>query len=87
MQPGDNRRLPAGEPPYHADMTAARDSLHRLVDQLSDDQVPDALRALENMTAVPTAAPWPPPWFGSITSGRSDTSNRVDEILAEGFGR
>lgn len=68
-------------------MTAARDSLHHLVDRLSDDQVPDALRVLENLTAVSTTAPWPPPWFGSITAGRSDTSDRVDEILAEGFGR
>lgn len=68
-------------------MTAARDTPHHLIDQLSDDQVPGALHALERLTAVPTAAPWPPPWFGSITAGRPDTSERVDEILAEGFGR
>jgi hypothetical protein len=27
---------------------------------------------------------WPPLWFGAVTSGRSDTSERVDELLADG---
>jgi hypothetical protein len=30
---------------------------------------------------------WPPPWFGAVTSKRSDTSERVDELLTDGFGR
>lgn len=33
---------------------------------------------------------WPPEFFGSIEStnnGRTDNSRRVDELLAEGFGR
>ena len=62
-------------------MTAARDELRRLVEQLPDEQV------LTVLAEAPPEVGWPPPWFGSITTERSDTSARVDEILAEGFGR
>jgi hypothetical protein len=27
------------------------------------------------------------PWFGAVTSKHSDTSERVEELLADGFGR
>jgi hypothetical protein len=30
---------------------------------------------------------WPPPWFGSIRSARTDTAARTEEILRAGFGR
>lgn len=68
-------------------MTAARDELRRLVEELADEQVPTALAEVRRLAEEPAEVEWPPPWFGSITTGRSDTSMRVDEILAEGFGR
>lgn len=68
-------------------MTAARDELRRLVEQLSDEQIPTALAEVQRLAASTEAAPWPPPWFGAITSKRSDTSERVDELLADGVGR
>lgn len=72
---------------YDDQVTIARDELHQLVEQLPDDQVPVALHELRRMASEPEATEqWPPVWFGSITAGRSDTSERVDEILAEGFG-
>jgi hypothetical protein len=68
-------------------MTAARDELRRLVEELPEEQLPTALSELQRLGALPPTGTWPPKWFGSITAGRSDTSRRVDEILAEGFGR
>jgi hypothetical protein len=66
--------------------TAARDELRRLVEQLSDEQIPTALAEVQPAASA-EAAPWPPPWVGAVTSKRSDTSERVDELLADGFGR
>jgi hypothetical protein len=68
-------------------MTAARDELRRLVEQLSDEQIPTALAEVQRLAASAESAQWPPPWFGAVTSKHSDTSERVDELLADGFGR
>lgn len=68
-------------------MTAARDEIRRLVEQLSDEQVLTVLAEVRRVAEALPEVGWPPPWFGSITTERSDTSARVDEILAEGFGR
>jgi hypothetical protein len=68
-------------------MTAARDELRHLVEQLPDEQVLTVLAEVRRLAEAPPEVEWPPPWFGSITTEQSDTSARVDEILAEGFGR
>jgi hypothetical protein len=67
-------------------MTAARDELRRLVEELPDEQVPAALAEVRRLSVAPTAGTWPPAFFGSF-SAAPDTSARIDEILAEGFGR
>jgi hypothetical protein len=38
------------------------------------------------LPAEPDAG-WPPSWFGSIRSARTDTAARTEEILRAGFGR
>ena len=74
-------------------MTEARDELHRLVDDLPEDQVADLLadaRRRVGLQAPAAGGTWPPAFFGSIKSasnGRTDNARRVDELLAEGFGR
>ena len=68
-------------------MTAARDELRRLVEQLPEEQLAAALDEVRRLAITAGPSGWPPPWFGAIKSGRSDTSERVDELLAEGFGR
>jgi hypothetical protein len=67
-----------------------KERLHRLVDELADEQASRALALLEAVTGeehtagqrrvVPTS-------LGAGASGRGDLSERVDEILADGFGR
>ena len=68
-------------------MTAARDELRRLVEELPEDKVAAALVEVQRLTHRGVAATWPPAWFGSITSERADTSERVDEALSDNFGR
>jgi hypothetical protein len=40
-------------------------------------------------TELPERRPasWPPPWFSSIRSDRTDTAQRTEEILSTEFGR
>jgi hypothetical protein len=70
-------------------MSAERYELHELVDALPDDQVvrllTDVRRRLPRSAGEP---PWPPAFFGMGVDkeGRTDLSESVDEILAQGFG-
>lgn len=70
-------------------MTADRHELHDLVDELPEDQV--ALVAADVRRRLPQRKqerPWPPVFFGMGVDkeGRTDISEKVDEILAGGFG-
>lgn len=70
-------------------MTAGRDELRHLIDELPDDQVPAAVAEIRRRLPQPTAdRPWQPAFFGIGESrdGRTDNARRVEEILAEGFG-
>jgi hypothetical protein len=45
---------------------------------------PSAYLSTESMAR---SRSWPPPWFGSIRSARTDTARRTEEILSTEFGR
>lgn len=74
----------------HTDFVTTKERLHQLVDELPDEKAPRALALLESVTGssrelgrrrvVPSS-------LGAGASARTDVSERVDEILAEGFGR
>ncbi len=65
-----------------------RDELRELVEQLPDEQVPAVVSALRSrFDAVPTPRAWPPAWFGIAEGSADDVSERVEKILAEGFGQ
>lgn len=71
-------------------MTASRDELHHLIDELPDDQVPAVAEELRRRTLPrPPRTQEPFAWVGMgvAKNGRTDNAQRVDEILAEGFGR
>lgn len=68
-------------------MSAERDELRRLVDELPDEEVLAALADIRLHLRPVSDRPWPPAFFGSVTSRTPDVASRVDEILAEGFGR
>jgi hypothetical protein len=68
-------------------VSAERDELRRLVEELPDAEVPAAVAELRLRVAPPAGRPWPPPWFGAATGSRTDTAVRSEELLKDGFGR
>ncbi|MGI5156263.1 hypothetical protein [Microbispora sp. CA-102843] len=74
-------------------MTAPREEyedLHRLVDQLRPDQVREERARLLQLVysrEEPELGPdGLPALFGAFHANRSDASEQVEEILAEGYG-
>ncbi len=67
-------------------VSTQRDQLHRLIDELPEEQVADALALLRARRSRGRRG-WPPRWFGAVQAGRSDTAQRAEEILRDGFGR
>lgn len=70
-------------------MDVDRRELHRLIDALPDGQVALMLADLRSRLRLDVAdRPWPPAFFGMGVerAGRTDLSERVDEVLADGFG-
>ena len=74
-------------PGYAVAVSAERDELRRLVEQLSDERVPAVLAEARRQSGEEPVGEWPPPWFGSFASGRSDLGSNHEDVLAEGFGR
>jgi hypothetical protein len=68
-------------------MSADRDELRRLVDELPEEQVLVALAEVRQRLASTAQPPWPPAWFGAGQAKRPDVAERAEEILDEGFGR
>jgi hypothetical protein len=68
-------------------VSAERDELRRLVEELPDAEVPAAVADLRLRLAPPADRPWPPPWFGAATGSRTDTAVRSEELLKDGFSR
>jgi hypothetical protein len=67
-------------------VSAERDELHRLVDELPADEVAEALRAV-HLRHQRQDRPWPPRWFGAGRGSRTDAAARSEELLGDGFGR
>ncbi|GAB2853955.1 hypothetical protein GCM10027176_65820 [Actinoallomurus bryophytorum] len=72
-------------------MTAAHDyeDLHRLVDQLTPDQVQEvrrhALRLVDEGEVVSEETGRTPAFAGIIEDGPSDLAERIDEYVSERF--
>jgi hypothetical protein len=72
-------------------MTVTREELRQLVDELPDDkvaQVAEYARAVGARGSDDDSA-HRDAWMaaGRATNGRTDNATRVDELLAQGFGR
>ena len=68
-------------------MSAERDELHRLVDELPEQHIPAILVEARRRARLEPAGEWPPAFFGSFASGRGDLGTDHDDLLADGFGR
>lgn len=69
------------------DGVTTRERLHRLVDDLSDDQAAAALALLESQLADEPQSDALPEFFGMLRSGKGDLAARSEEILRAEFGR
>jgi len=68
-------------------VSAERDELRRLVEELPEAEVPAAMAELRLRVAPSADRPWPPVWFGAASGSRTDTAARSEELLENGFGR
>jgi hypothetical protein len=68
-------------------VSAERDELRRLVEELPEAEVPAAVAELRLRAAPAADRAWPPPWFGAATGRRTDIAERSEELLKDGFGR
>jgi len=60
-------------------MTAARDELHRLIEQLPEDQVSAALIEVQRLTSSTDTSRWPLAWFGAH---RRTTGRRASGLIS-----
>lgn len=71
-------------------MSEQRDELHHLIDSLPEEQVEQMLADVRRRTG-PRVAPGEKAFawiaMGPANNGRTDNATRIDELLAEGFGR
>lgn len=68
-------------------VSAERDELMRLVQDIPDDQVPLALADLRRHRQPASERPWPPAFFASAPGDGTRIADQVDDLLREGFGR
>lgn len=72
--------------PYHERVTS-KDKLLHLVAHLPAEQADELLKLATERYGVPDQRRPMPAFVGIGDSGRSDISERVDDLLADGFGR
>jgi hypothetical protein len=71
-------------------MSEQRDELVHLIDALPDDQVEQVLADVRRRAKLrPTPSERAFAWIGAgpARNGRTDNAQRVDDLLANGFGR
>lgn len=66
-------------------MSAEREELARLVQELPEQEVPGVLMELRARLSI--ERPWPPAWFGIAEGDGTAVGARSEELLAEGFGQ
>ncbi len=65
----------------------SRDKLLQLIESLPEEQADELLRLATERYGIPDQRRPLPAFVGIGDSGRSDVSERVDDLLADGYGR
>ncbi len=68
-------------------MSAQREELLRLVEELPEEEVPSVLADVQRHLHAVKDRSWPPAWFGAGQGKATDTAARSEEMLDDGFGR
>ncbi len=85
--PGVADRHTDGHPPYTEIMSAQREELLRLVEELPEEKVPAVLDDVRRHLRAVKNRSWPPAWFGAGKGRTTDVAARSEELLEDGFGR
>lgn len=68
-------------------MSVQREELLRLVEELSEEEVPAVLDDVRRHLRAVHGQPWPPAWFGAAEGTSTDAAARSEDLLDEGFER
>ena len=77
----------AGLAAYTWIMSAQREELLRLVEELPEEEVPAVLDDVRRHLRAVSERPWPPAWFGAGEGSADDIAARSEDLLRDGFGR
>jgi hypothetical protein len=72
---------------YAAGMSAEREELVRLVEEMPDEQVPRALAEIRRLRRLAHVRTWPPAWFASAPGDGDAAAANSDERLSDGSGQ
>jgi hypothetical protein len=67
-------------------MSAQREELLRLVEELPEDKVPAVLDDVRRHLRAVKKRLWPPAWFGAGQGRITDVAARSEDLLGKGFG-
>lgn len=68
-------------------VSAERDELKRLVDEIPEDQVPQVLEDVRRHLRVVAPRTWPPAWFGSAEGDGTPYGANSEDLLRDDFGQ
>jgi hypothetical protein len=68
-------------------MSAQREELFRLVEELPETEVPAVLDDVRRHLRAVQNKSWPPAWFGAGQGSASDVAAQSEDMLDDGFGR
>ncbi len=68
-------------------MSAQREELLRLVEELPENEVPAVLHDVRRHLRAVKDRSWPPAWFGAGEGRTTDVAARSEDLLGDGFGR
>jgi hypothetical protein len=68
-------------------VSAEREELMRLVRDIPEEQVPQALVELRRHLRLADERSWPPAFFASAPGDGMSIAEQADELLRQGFGR
>lgn len=68
-------------------MSAPREELLRLVEELPEEDVPAVLDAVRRRLRTAESQVWPPAWFGAGQGRTTDAAAQAAKLLEQDFGR
>ncbi len=68
-------------------MSAEREELRRLIQELPEEEIPAVLGAVRSRLRATKSRTWPPAWSDAAQGQTSDAAARSEDLLEGGFGQ